>query len=245
MFPQFITRANEAFGESEAKNMPPNDIIVFENRASFDKFVILTCGKGIRWAAGHGITNVPVLCRRASNGRILGGDEQACGVAMHEYAHSLFATHVGGHWRRRVPSWLNEGVAEYFARPFSNQRYVSGAKLLSRQMRQPPSYETLCGPHCYDDPLCICPGADAPELAYDLSREMVQDLLSRVGVAGIGKIGDAARLANGVNYAQRFNTYADFEEAISKVCGMSGREAYQRAISRYWGVQSNNSQTPK
>lgn len=198
--------------------LPPITFYFFDSRPEFNSFhkELLHADVVHSWHDGTGNFNVVLFCEVDQSGRVTRPANRlsTTGDVLHEYGHALCATIYGDDFLSVVPQWFNEGIADALAAPFYDELYRHAADHLRKMCaarRPAPSYEVLAG-RMYED----------PETGYAFGRLMVKEILGQNLKPYVARaILDNARRSN-------------FDLAMRTVCGMGGKEAYERVRARYW-----------
>jgi hypothetical protein len=211
--PDYLRRAREVLGE----DLPPIDFYFFRSRVTYKDFYKFLFGVDIptAWQNGTGNSNVVTFCQEDREGKPVNapGSARGLGDVLHEYNHALIHTLYGDGYLRQVPQWLDEGLADFLARPYYKELFESSAGLLRRHFEKStaPTLEDLSRRLYERD----------PNVNYGMARFMVDELLKDREPGVIRDI------------LKRARPDGDFNKAIFEATGITSVELRDRVISRF------------
>jgi hypothetical protein len=209
LMPDFVRRANKVFGT----DLPHVSFYFFstyrEFRAGF--YELLGSSPMASWQTGTGIY-------RDNRGMVLVSEKDkhnksrdGADIVMHEYSHALCPYFYGQTYLSDIPSWLNEGLADFLSIPWCQDRYAKTPEIIRQEADAGglPSYRSLAT-SIYGR--CARAG-------YALARLMVVDLL---------RDKDPDVIAYILKETQRRN--GDFAQIIQEISGRTPRQLYEKVL---------------
>lgn len=211
--PDFSRRAQEVFGP----DLPTIDLYLFQSRDRYVRFYRAMFGVEVStwWQNGTGDSNVVVFCQEDRQGRPIGppGAPRGLGDVLHEYGHALLNTLYGDRYLRQVPQWLDEGFADFVARPYYEELFETSGAAIRKFLAKSPA-----------------PGVE------DLSRRLYQrDSFVRYGIARFMVEEMTKGRETGVvrDLLRRAATDGDFEAAVRGTTGSDPAELLDRTLARF------------
>jgi tetratricopeptide (TPR) repeat protein len=209
--PTFLARAKEAFGNSKAFIA----MYLCEDRGAYDKFFeAFTSAPPGKVHRGTGGNHMIVFCRYYPSGAEVGQNDtnDLYFRVLHEYSHALCDTIYGDHFK--MPSYLNEGMADYFGWKYkpngADLAKVHLQKLAST--RRALTYDELSH-NLYRD----------SEMGYTTGDVIVSTFFANKPLSIYAQIIQLARSSNG-----------NFEYALQQVTGRNPEECYSQIVRAYW-----------
>ena len=209
VIPECIKRAHEAFGSS----LPHVSFYFFSEHADFRSYHQKLFGSKPRhsWQSGTGayINGQGVVLISDKNKSH--PKEAELGIVMHEYSHALFRARYENNQHNRIPTWLDEGCADYLARPWYQEVFKDTREAIKNEgsAGRLPSYQSFAR--------SVYPKARA---GYAIARLMVVELMRQQQLAVIAYIFDEAKTRNGA-----------FSDIINEICGLRPRQLYEKVLA--------------
>ena len=182
-FPRLLKEASRVFPD----RLPATDFFLFPEHADYESFFRTMYGDNTAprpHQHGAGRVGAVLLCLEDRDGKDHTDRRRLEGDLLHEYGHALCEERFGDLYLRKVPNWLNEGMADAIARNWSRRLYeVSPAAVRSlHEKDRVPTYLEMRA-HLY---------SRDPWERYSLARLMLDALLGDRGDRELGPLLDEA-----------------------------------------------------
>lgn len=204
LMPNFVSRAHELFGS----DLPHVKFYLFARYVDFARHYSQLVG--CQRPSGQVATgNLGIVIASMTNSRNQIVNRPS--VIMHEYGHALCNTIYGPDYLSKIPSWLNEGIADYAAMPWYSDTYEWRRQIIRDEAAKErvPIYEELSGDFF-----------KYPHAAYSVAALMVCELLREHESRMILQILHVARQCNGA-----------FAEVIQQFALVSSRDLYEKVLN--------------
>ena len=208
LLPDFVERARLAFGD----DLPHTHFYLFRTYPEFlEHWVDLTghIKPGYSWQTGTGFfrNNRGVVIISEQNKRRR--TQESMGIVMHEYGHALCWSVIGQNGA--IPSWLNEGFADYLARPWYEGLFENAARTIRAQavrgrIRNYASFARS-----------VYGNGSA---GYEIARLMVAELMRGKPLSTIAYILHKGKEKN-----------FSYSDVIRQVCGFTPRQLFQKVLT--------------
>lgn len=205
ILPACVDLAHQIFG----LNLPTVSFYFFSKHSAFVDYFEELFGAKPRhsWQTGTGafVNGKGVVL---ISGRRKRSDE--LDIVMHEYGHALFGARYE-HAAGRIPSWLNEGCAEYISMAWSKNDFKSTVDTIRNEAaaHRLPTFRSLARSVYVQ-----------PKAGYALARLMVLELMRGQDLKTIAFIFDEAKRRDG-----------DFNGVIKDICGLDPKQLYQKVLA--------------
>lgn len=204
LIPDFVARAHELFG----RHLPHINFNLFAKYSDLAEHFREITGHP-KPLLGTGGIGWMIACKTDRNKRP--AHSGSPGVVMHEYGHALCNTIYGSQYLNHIPSWLNEGFADYAALPWAESWYESAPVIIrnAAQNGTLPTFRTLSRNFFKYD-----------EAAYPIARLMVVELLRGRGPEAVGEILQQAKDHGGA-----------FVDVVTEMANRRPQDLYAKVIT--------------